>query len=321
MPLLDLHHISRRYGAVQALRDVTLTLEPGTVGLVGNNGAGKSTLLKILLGLLAPDSGWGTILGYDVRHSRGELRGRVGYMPETAATVPLLRGVEFVALSGDLYGMPHRDARRRAHELLDYVGLGELRYRRLEEYSTGNLQRLKLAAALVHDPELLLLDEPTNGLDPAGRAAMLQLLHDLLRETGKSLILCTHLLGDVERLCEQVVVLHQGTVVRAGNLRLLRSAARNRFELGWSGATEPFRTDLVTAGAQLLDARRNGDCRALISVPVDWSTTTLFRLAEANGVTITQLQRDEENLEQLFLRVTEQGSGAAEGNAPLADRG
>jgi len=180
MHLIDIHHVSRSFGSVQALRDVNLSLEPGTIGLVGNNGAGKSTLLKVLLGLLAPDAGQGTILGCDIRHGTFELRGRVGYLPETAAIVPMLKGVEFVTFAGDLYGMPHRDARRRAHEVLNYVGLGELRYRRLEEYSTGNLQRLKLAAALVHDPQLLLLDEPTNGLDPAGRVSLLQLLEDLI---------------------------------------------------------------------------------------------------------------------------------------------
>src|SRR5882724_5767600 len=130
MHLVDIQHLSRSFGSVRALCDVNLSLLPGTIGLVGNNGAGKSTLLKVLLGLLAPDSGGGTILGYDICHGTPQLRGRVGYMPEAAAIVPMLKGVEFVAFAGDLYGMPHRDARRRAHEVLNYVGLGELRYRR-----------------------------------------------------------------------------------------------------------------------------------------------------------------------------------------------
>ena len=301
MPLVDVRHLSRSYGRVRALHDVTLALEPGVIGLVGNNGAGKSTLLKILLGLLAPDGGEGTILGCDLRHSTTSLRGRIGYMSESAAIVPVLRGVEFVALAGDLYGMPHRDAKRRAHEVLNYVGLGELRYRRLEEYSTGNLQRLKLAAALVHDPELLLLDEPTNGLDPAGRAAMLELLDDLIAETGKSVVLCTHLLGDVERLCRQIIVLDRGTVVRSGTMEDLRANLGNRYELGWEGPGERYLAALVAAGVEL--SGLNG-ARALAAVPPKWNTLEFFRLAADSGVTLKHLKPDEENLERFFLRVT-----------------
>ena len=234
-PLVDVAGISRNYGSVVALRQVDLRLERGTVGLVGNNGAGKSTLLKILLGLLRPDQGSGTVLDVPLESSGRDLRGRVGYMAEAAGIVPGLKGVEFVTLSGDLYGMPHRQAQRRAHEVLYYVGLGELRYRRLEEYSTGNLQRLKLAAALVHDPELLLLDEPTAGLDPPGRRAFLSLLADLIAESGKSMLLCTHLLGDIERLCSQVVMLHQGTVLYCGLRSGLKGESRSQYELGWQG--------------------------------------------------------------------------------------
>jgi ABC-2 type transport system ATP-binding protein len=299
--LADLIGIGRAYGQVRALDQVTLRLEPGTFGLIGNNGAGKSTLLKILLGLVRPDAGQGTVLGHDIYSANGRVRGQIGYMPESSAVVPLLKGVEYVALSGDLYGMPRRDARRRAHELLGYVGLGELRYRRLEEYSTGNMQRLKLAAALVHDPQLLLLDEPTNGLDPAGRASMLKLLGDLVRETGKSLILCTHLLGDVERLCRQIIVLNRGTVVRSGTMESLRADVGNRYELGWEGSGNGFVGALSAAGVEV--SVMPGE-RATISVPGEWHNAELFRLASANGVSINHLKRDEENLERLFLRIT-----------------
>ncbi len=308
MPLVDIHHVSRRFGNVRALSDVNLTLEPGTVGLVGNNGAGKSTLLKILLGLLAPDEGGGTILDCDIRHGTAQLRGQVGYMSESAAIVPMLRGVEFVAFAGDLYGMPHRDARRRAHEVLNYVGLGELRYRRLEEYSTGNLQRLKLAAALVHDPRLLLLDEPTNGLDPAGRIAMLELLQDLIAETGKSVVLCTHLLGDVERLCRQIVVLDHGTVVRAGTMDQLRSEVSNRYELSWMGPAEAYRAALAAAGVQFADTDDEGCSKVMVILPDGFTTARLFELARDCGAVLTQLKVDEENLERLFFRVTETAS-------------
>jgi ABC-2 type transport system ATP-binding protein len=316
MPLVDIQNISRSYGHVQALRNVTLSLEPGTIGLVGNNGAGKSTLLKVLLGLLAPDAGGGTILGCDIRHATSALRGRVGYMPEAAATVPVLKGVEFVTLSGDLYGMPHRDARRRAHEVLNYVGLGELRYRRLEEYSTGNVQRLKLAAALVHDPQLLLLDEPTNGLDPEGRLAMLQLIDDLITETGKSVILCTHLLPDVERLCQQIVVLHKGTVIRSGTMASLRAAVSNRYELTWQGAGAEFLDGLRAAG---VDVSVNSHAqKAMVVVPPDWSTTRFFALAQAGDCVLVELKPDVEDLERLFFRVTEQESSTESAPSDVA---
>ena len=301
MPLVDLECVSRGFGPIRALDSVTLRLEPGTFGLIGNNGAGKSTLLKILLGLVRPDAGRGTVMGHDIYSANGRVRGQIGYMPENSAIVPLLKGVEYVALSGDLYGMPRRDARRRAHELLGYVGLGELRYRRLEEYSTGNMQRLKLAAALVHDPQLLLLDEPTNGLDPAGRASMLKLLADLVRETGKSLVLCTHLLGDVERLCRQIIVLDRGTVVRSGTMESLRADLGNRYELGWQGDGDRFLAALRVAG---VDVTLVGGERATLRVPGDWHNAELFRIAAASGVLINHLKRDEENLERLFLRIT-----------------
>lgn len=319
--LIDLQNVSRSYGRVQALRGVTLQLEPGTIGLVGNNGAGKSTLLKILLGLLAPDSGTGSVLGFELGSAGRRLRAHVGYMPESSAIVPLLKGVEFVALSGDLYGMPRRDARRRAHEVLGYVGLGELRYRRLEEYSTGNLQRLKLAAALVHDPQLLLLDEPTSGLDPEGRHGMLRLLEDLISETNKSVILCTHLLSDVERLCEQVVVLHQGTVRRAGKMSELRQAQVGRFHLAWEGAADVFVAALRDQGIQF---SRNAHASAGTAVvPAHFSTTTFFEVAQASGVVLTQILPDEEDLERLFFRLTEgqlpsDDSPATEQQAELA---
>ena len=308
MLLVDLENVSRNYGPLRALNNVSLQLEPGTIGLVGNNGAGKSTLLKVLLGLLKPDSGHGTILGCDLAHAGAKLRGRIGYMPEAAATVPLLKGVEFVTLSGDLYGRAHGVARRRAHEVLNYVGLGELRYRRLEEYSTGNLQRLKLAAALVHDPQLLLLDEPTNGLDPAGRITMLKLLSELIAETGKSVILCTHLLGDIERLCQQIVVLDHGTVVRSGTIDAIRATVGNRFQLGWQGEGVRFLAALAQLGVRI--AAHDVEGKAMATVPAGWNTTAFFQCAQSAGVVLVHLKPDEEDLERLFFRVTSQSPPA-----------
>lgn len=308
MPLIDIQHVSRSFGPIAALSDVTLSLNEGTVGLVGNNGAGKSTLLKVLLGLLAPDSGGGTILGCDITQASQQLRGQVGYMPEAAALVPVLKGVEYVSLAGDLYGMSHRDAKRRAHEVLNYVGLGELRYRRLEEYSAGNVQRLKLAAALVHDPKLLLLDEPTNGLDPAGRISMLRLIDDLIAETSKSLILCTHLLGDIERLCEQVVVLDRGRVVRSGTMDELRQIATNRYELAWQETANDagFRRALAEAGVEILGDK--AECESLVGIPPHFTTTQFFEIARDCRVILTTVKPEEEDLSRVFFRVTDQAS-------------
>jgi ABC-2 type transport system ATP-binding protein len=319
MQLVHIHQVSRNYGPIRALRNVTLSLEPGTIGLVGNNGAGKSTLLKILLGLLEPDTGGGTILGFDICRAARDLRGRVGYMPEAAALVPILKGVEYVTLSGDLYGMPHRDAKRRAHEVLNYVGLGELRYRRLEEYSAGNVQRLKLAAALVHDPQLLLLDEPTNGLDPAGRQSMLRLIDDLIAETGKSLILCTHLLGDVERLCEQVVVIDRGTVIRSGTMTDLRQRIANRFELAWQEPEQGpgYREALAAAGVQFTS--KFDEPRATVIVPDDWTTRRFFAVAHEVGAVITRLKPEEEDLSRVFFRVTDGEVAAPTVDPPTQD--
>jgi len=311
MSLVEIHNLSFYYGHIPALRELNLSLAPGTVGLVGNNGAGKSTLLKILLGLLPPDAGRGSILGCDILRASQTLRGKVGYMPEAAAIVPMLKGVEFVALAGDLYGMPHRDARRRAHEVLSYLGLGELRYRSLDEYSTGNLQRLKLAAALVHDPDLLLLDEPTNGLDPPGRQAMLRLIEDLIAETGKSVLLCTHLLGDVERLCQQVVLLDLGTVVFSGQMDQLRQRHMNRFELAWRGDGQAFIAALERSGASIAANELAAADHSAVDVPEGWRTSQFFELAGQHGVVLLHLKPREENLQDLFFRMTSSGSSTA----------
>src|SRR5438034_9399257 len=235
MDLIELENVSRWFGDHQALHNVSLRIGPGRIGLLGPNGAGKSTLLKILLGLLPPSSGHGRVLGHDLEDDGTDLRRLIGYMPEADALLPGLRGAEYVALAGELYGMPRRQALRRAHEVLSYLDLEDARYRRLEEYSTGMKQRLKLGQALVHDPEVLLLDEPTTGLDPAGRDAMLRLLLDLGKDHGKSLLLSTHLLGDVERVCEMVVILHQGQILRQGQVAELRTRRQDRYRLQMRG--------------------------------------------------------------------------------------
>jgi ABC-2 type transport system ATP-binding protein len=303
--LIDLQNVTRRFGAVTALRDVTLKLPPGRIGLLGPNGAGKSTLLKILMGLLPPTSGGGKILHHDLTRGLGganwELRRDIGFMPEADALVPGLKGIEYVALAGELFGMPRLQAQRRAHEVLTYLELEDARYRRLEEYSTGMKQRLKLAQALVHDPPVLLLDEPTSGLDPAGRSAMLRLLLQLGKDFGKSLLLSTHLLGDVEYVCEMVVILLNGEVCRQGSVGELCARRQNRYKLQIQGERNGFVSDLRLEGVEILADNGRGELR--VAVPPDWITRTFFVLADHHGVAIRGLQSDDESLEELFYRV------------------
>jgi ABC-2 type transport system ATP-binding protein len=299
-PLIELDKVSRWYGPVRALRDVTFRLGPGRTGLLGPNGAGKSTLLKVLLGLLPPSSGSVCVLGRDVASAGVALRQAVGYMPESGALVPGMRGVDYVALAGELYGMPRREAQRRAHEVLTCLEMEDARYRKLEEYSTGMKQRLKLAQALVHDPPVLLLDEPTSGLDPAGRDAMLRLLLGLGRDHGKSLILCTHLLGDVERVCETVLMLHRGRLVRQGNVAQLCASRQDRYRLQVQGDPTAFCEELRLEGAVVLHHNNRGVLR--VTVPEGWVTRAFFTLADNHGVLLRGLQRDDETLDEFFHR-------------------
>jgi ABC-2 type transport system ATP-binding protein len=303
MALIELQHVTRYYGAQPALQDVTLRLEPGRIGLLGPNGAGKSTLLKILMGLLPPSEGDGVLLDHDLRSAGIKLRRLIGYMPESDALVPGLRGMEYVALAGELAGMPFREAHRRAHEVLSYLGLEEARYRKLEEYSTGMKQRLKLAQALVHDPPLLLLDEPTSGMDPAGREQMLTLLLTLAKEHAKSFILSTHLLTDVERVCDMVVILHGGRVLRQGRTEELRTARRDRYRLTIEGDLPAFAQDLQLEGAQVL--HQNGQSLR-VTCPAGWTTRMFFTLADNAGAVLRGLERDDEDLEELFHRAIQE---------------
>ena len=306
--LLDLTDITRTFGDFVALRGVTLRLAPGRVGLLGPNGAGKSTLLKILMGLLAPSSGTGTVLGQPLGTAADgatsyRLRRLIGFMPEADALVPGLTGVEYVALAGELYGMPRRQAQRRAHEVLSYLGLEEARYRRVEDYSAGMKQRVKLAQALVHDPPALLLDEPTSGLDPAGRDAMLNLVRELATDHGKSVILSTHLLADVQAVCDQVVILNGGRVRGQGTVGELCAVRDDRYRVRLQGEpadTTAFRVDLTSGGVEVLADNGRGELRVV--VPGKWSNWMFFKLAEANNVAVRAIVRDDETLEELFLR-------------------
>jgi ABC-2 type transport system ATP-binding protein len=216
--LIETDALEKRYGDVVALTDLTVSVEPGIVGLVGANGAGKSTLIKLALGLLAPTAGRLRVLGLDPQVDGAGVRARVGYMPEHDCLPPDVSAAEFVTHLARVSGLPPATARERASETLRHVGLYEERYRPMGGYSTGMKQRVKLAQALAHDPELVLLDEPTNGLDPEGRRAMLTLVQRIGTEFGISVVVCSHLLGEIERICTSLVAIDGGKLLRSASL-------------------------------------------------------------------------------------------------------
>ena len=219
MSLVALEGLTMRYpGGVTALDGLTLTIEPGVVGLVGANGAGKSTLIKILLGLLDATSGRARVLDMDVQRQGMAIRQLVGYMPEHDCLPSDISASDFVNHMARMSGLPRASARERSAEVLRHVGLFEERYRQMGGYSTGMKQRVKLAQALVHDPRLLLLDEPTNGLDPAGRDDMLDLIERTGNEFGIAIIMASHLLGEIERVCDYLVAIDAGHLLRAAEL-------------------------------------------------------------------------------------------------------
>jgi ABC-2 type transport system ATP-binding protein len=260
--LIATESLTKRYAnGVTALDELTVGVEPGIVGLVGANGAGKSTLIKILLGLLPPTAGRATVLGLDPATKAEEVRARVGYMPEHDCLPPDLAAAEFVTHMARMSGLPRTAARERASEALRHVGLYEERYRQIGGYSTGMKQRVKLAQSLVHDPDVLLLDEPTNGLDPAGRDAMLNLIHRIGTEFGISVVVCSHLLGEVERICDSLVAIEGGRLLRAAQISTMTTESAV-LAVEVSEGTEELAAYLSGRG---LEVRREGH---LLLVPI-----------------------------------------------------
>jgi ABC-2 type transport system ATP-binding protein len=316
-PLFQLTDVTHQYGNVRALHALSLSVPTGSIGLIGQNGAGKSTLMQILLGLIQPSMGTANVLGQPVRGGNLALRGRIGYMPERAAFLPGLKGIEYVALAGELCGMQRRDAQRRAHEVLSYLGLEEARYRPLEQYATGMKQRLKLAAALVHDPQFLILDEPTSGLDSDGRAAMLEVLRTLSARPGRSMLLSSHLLGDIERICHMAMILDRGSLAGFGRLNDLRTSQQRVYRFRWEGVAEraePFQRRLEELGAELELNPSQGEGRA--TVGEDWTNRNFFQAARQAGLTLVHLEPEEEDLAAVYQRIIQQPPGPKRGRKP-----
>ena len=234
-PVVELAGLTVRFGKREILKDLSVALSGRTIGLLGPNGAGKSTLILTLLGFCPPAAGTARVFEHDIRRQISRIRALVGYMPENDSFVADMTAVTFVRMMGELSGLPAESALERAHEVLFYVGLGEARYRKLGTYSLGMKQMARLAQALVHGPRLLILDEPTNGLDPSARQRMVRLIRDI-RDSGQMhILLCSHLLRDVEETCEEVLILKQGRIVHYSNLEQERRANKRFVEIETSG--------------------------------------------------------------------------------------
>ncbi|MBL9076441.1 MAG: ABC transporter ATP-binding protein [Planctomycetes bacterium] len=294
---IELQGVTVRYGDHVAVRDLTATFPRGTVGLLGRNGAGKSSILKAMLGLVRPVAG--RILVHDLAPG-GDLRSRVGYMPERDAHLPNATGFEMITVLGQLSGMARRDAWRRAHEVLYLVGLEEQRYRSVAGYSAGMRQKVKLAAALVHDPVILFLDEPTNGLDPRARLDMLELVRRLGTEFGKSVLLSTHVLQDVEAICDSVVVMEAGRIVAAGEVRALTRAAVRELLLVVEPATTRLPAEPAT-GITLTPLDGAGSGRYSVRLDPAADPSPVFAAVRSVGARVRSLAAQRRTLTEVFV--------------------
>lgn len=301
--IIELENISVSFGALRALDGISVQFEGGSMGLLGPNGAGKSTLLKTLLGFIRPSSGTGKVLGHDIFSEQLAIRQKVGYMPESDCHIPGMNAVTFVAYAGQLTGMTPNDAMRRAHETLYYVGLEEARYRNVETYSTGMKQRIKLAQALVHDPQLVFLDEPTNGLDPKGRTEMLELVRDVSLSKGINVILSSHLLPDVEWVCQDALVINKGRRLAQGKIDELKCSPGKAFECRIKGDTDSFRGELEASGCRCTSGE-DGTLR--IELKDGQTSRVLVQAARTRGVQIRHLIPLRQSLEDVFLKAIDE---------------
>lgn len=296
--LIELRNVTKDYGSFRALSNVDLTIRPGITGLLGPNGAGKSTLIKVLLGLVKITVGEGQVLGFPIRTSADQIRTHIGYMPEDDCYVHGLSGIETMQVVAQLSRFPATEALRRGHEILDFCGMGQERYRPVETYSTGMRQKLRFAMSIVHDPKLLILDEPTSGLDPEEREAMLNRIRILARQFGKSVILCTHILPDVQVVCDHVVILAGGSVRVSDSLDELCRMPNPSMTVTLSGNRDAYRDRLTAKGVQseilsLRQLRVFGEV-AVLHEPL-WSAAT------ESGCIVRGLSPSKNSLEQIFL--------------------
>ena len=297
--LITARSIKKMYGPHLALDDISLDIPPGAIGILGPNGAGKSTFFKCLLGLIKTTSGSGRVLGYDIRTEGELIRSKIGYMPEYDSLDPGLTAIDQVRYSGELLGMNPDAATQRAHEVLQYVGLKDQRYRKIETFSTGMKQAAKLACALIHDPEILICDEPTNGLDQRAREFMLQTLRKTVMEGGRSVLMSSHVMDDVETVCDRIVMIHKGKIVVHRSIDDMVKQVEKEIEISVWGGASLMETELSSRG---LSVRRMGRNMRVTKIDDDTYTEILSSAAEA-GVQVRKMTEYEPDLEDIFLLI------------------
>ena len=306
-PVISLTGLVVRYGRRTALDQLTATLSGRAIGLLGPNGAGKSTLISALLGFLRPTAGTARLLDLDLGRDDQAIRSRIGYMPENDAFVARMNAVTLTRMMGELSGLPPAVALERAHECLFYVGLGEARYRPLGTYSQGMRQMAKLAQAIVHGPQLLILDEPTNSLDPPGRERMLRLIREIRDRGDIRIILCSHLLRDVEEICDEVLILKQGRAVHHGKLGGEAAPGPRLLELELGGEPGDFAAALQSRGCELACGAR----RWKAILPPEMELRDVYQLAAERSLELRRVQFRRDTLEDIFLRAMEDESAGA----------
>jgi ABC-2 type transport system ATP-binding protein len=301
-PVIELEDLRVRIGKREILHGLNLELRSSTVGLLGPNGAGKSTLINTLLGFWKPSSGAARVLGHDVRVEAREVRALIGYMPENDSFIANMPAITYVRMAAELSGLPAEAALERAHEALFYVGLGEARYRKLGAYSLGMRQMAKLAQAIVHGPKLVILDEPTNGLDPQARIRMIRLIQEMKALRAMSILICSHLLRDIEETCEEAVILKAGEIVHHANLEEERASNRRFVEIETEGDDGGF-ADAVERLGCACAVTAPGKIKTVLSEGME--IRDLYRLAADRDVQLRRLNYRRDSLEDIFLKAME----------------
>ena len=302
-------NVTVRFGQIVALDDFSVSVPSGIVGLLGPNGAGKSTFIKTILGLLVPDKGDIKIAGRDSITESNVVRDMIGYMPEHDCLMESFAAIDFVSYMGQISGMKKRDAMPRSHEMLDFVGIGEERYRLISSYSTGMKQRVKLAQAIVHDPKILFLDEPTNGMDPLGREEMLDLIRKI-SESDKSILISTHILEDVERVSDHAMIISQGQLITEGNLdKLLAGKEDLKFVKvrGEEQAMKNFMKTLQDSFEVHSVTRERGQTTIVFMNPGNGNS--IFKLSQQANVQLRAYSPKRATLEDIFVGTLDKDNG------------